>query len=161
VPVDFEAQVTYANGVVMNIRDHGDNGILFTGDQGRVFVNRGKITGLPIEQLASNPLRVQDWKAYAHDDSREPLRSGKLDSIISHMSNFFSCIESKKPTISDVASQHRSVSTCHLANISLRLGRPIRWDPVLEKCILEKGIQDEQANQMLSRQQRSGFEIQS
>jgi hypothetical protein len=25
---------------------------------------------------------------------------------------------------------------------------------------LEKGIQDEQANQMLSRQQRSGFEIQ-
>jgi hypothetical protein len=29
----------------------------------------------------------------------------------------------------------------------------------LEKCILEKGIQDEQANQMLSRQQRTGFEI--
>ena len=159
VPVDFEAQVTYANGVVMNIRDHGDNGILFSGDQGRIFVNRGKITGLPVEQLASNPLPVQDWKAYAHDDPQVPLRSGKLDAIISHMSNFFACIESKKPTISDVASQHRSVSTCHLANISIRLGRPVRWDPVLEKCILEKGIQDEQANQMLSRQQRSGFEI--
>ena len=154
VPVDFQARVTYANGVVMNISDTGDNGILFTGDQGRLFVNRGKITGLPIEELQKRPLPRQDWKAYAFDNLEQPLRSGKLDAITSHMHNFFECITTKKPTISDVFSQHRSVSTCHLANIAIRLGRPLRWDAENEVF-----VDDQQANEMLSRQQRQGFEI--
>ncbi|MFM7930632.1 MAG: gfo/Idh/MocA family oxidoreductase, partial [Pirellula sp.] len=71
-----------------------------------------------------------------------------------HMHNFFECITTKKPTISDVFSQHRSVSTCHLANIAIRLGRPLRWDPQNEMC-----VDDQQANKMLSREQRKGFEI--
>ncbi len=154
VPVDFQARVTYASGVVMNISDTGDNGILFTGDQGRLFVNRGKITGLPIEELQTRPLPRQDWKAYAFDNLEQPLRSGKLDAITSHMHNFFECITTRKPTISDVFSQHRSVSTCHLANIAIRLGRPLRWDAENEVF-----VDDQQANEMLSRQQRQGFEI--
>lgn len=154
VPEDFQARVTYANGVVMNISDTGDNGILFTGEQGRIFVNRGKITGLPVEELQTRPLLRQDWKAYAHDNLEQPLRSGKLDAITSHMHNFFECIATKKPTISDVFSQHRSVTTCHLANIAIRLGRPIRWDATSETC-----IDDNQANEMLSREQRKGFEV--
>ena len=154
VPVDFQARVTYVNGVVMNISDTGDNGILFTGDQGRLFVNRGKITGLPIEELQKRPLPRQDWKAYAFDNLEQPLRSGKLDAITSHMHNFFECITTRKPTISDVFSQYRSVSTCHLANIAIRLGRPLRWDAENEVF-----VDDQQANEMLSRQQRQGFEI--
>ena len=154
VPEDFQARVTYANGVVMNISDTGDNGILFTGEQGRIFVNRGKITGLPVEELQTRPLPRQDWKAYAHDNLEQPLRSGKLDAITSHMQNFFECISTKQPTISDVLSQHRSISTCHLANIAIRLGRPVRWDATSETC-----IDDNQANEMLSREQRKGFEI--
>jgi myo-inositol 2-dehydrogenase/D-chiro-inositol 1-dehydrogenase len=154
VPEDFQARVTYANDVVMNISDTGDNGILFTGEQGRIFVNRGKITGLPVEELQTRPLLRQDWKAYAHDNLEQPLRSGKLDAITSHMHNFFECIATKKPTISGVFSQHRSVTTCHLANIAIRLDRPIRWDATSETC-----IDDKQANEMLSREQRKGFEI--
>ena len=154
VPVDFQAKVKYANGVVMHIHDHGDNGILFTGDQGRLFVNRGKITGRPIDDLPNKPLPRDQWNAYKHDNLDQPLRNGKLDSIVSHMHNFFECIETKAPTISDATSQHRSVSTCHLANIAIRLGRPVRWDPVAEAC-----IGDPQANSMLSREQRKGFEI--
>lgn len=156
VPIDFQSQIRYANGVIMNISDHGDNGILFTGEQGRIFVNRGKLTGVPVEDLANNPLPREAWNAYPYDNLHEPLRNGKLDSIISHMGNFFECIQTKNQTISDVFSQHRSVSTCHLANIAIRLGRPIRWDPVTQRC-----IDDPQANQMLSREQRKGFEISS
>ncbi|MFN5275035.1 MAG: gfo/Idh/MocA family oxidoreductase, partial [Planctomycetota bacterium] len=74
--------------------------------------------------------------------------------ITSHMQNFFECISTKQPTISDVLSQHRSISTCHLANIAIRLGRPVRWDATSETC-----IDDNQANEMLSREQRKGFEI--
>jgi hypothetical protein len=56
--------------------------------------------------------------------------------------------------ISDVNSHHRSVSLCHLANISLRLGRALKWDP--EK---ETFPGDEEANGMIGRKQREGFEI--
>ena len=154
VPVDFESKVTYANGVELTIRDHGENGILFQGEQGRIFVNRGKLTGAAVDELQSRPLPRNKWQLYKHDHPDRPLLTGKLEAIINHMGNFFDCIESRNNPISDVVSQHRSVSTCHLANISLRLGRPLQWDPKNEVF-----VDDAQANTMLSREQRKGYEI--
>ncbi|MEY2726051.1 MAG: Inositol 2-dehydrogenase, partial [Planctomycetota bacterium] len=53
VPIDFSATVRFQNGVRMTISDEGRNGILFQGTEGRLFVNRGDITGKPVEDLAS------------------------------------------------------------------------------------------------------------
>ena len=55
VAIDFEAEYRYANGVVMTVRDTGRNGIMFTGDRGRLFVNRGTIQGKPVEELETRP----------------------------------------------------------------------------------------------------------
>lgn len=154
VAIDFAATYTYANGVTMTVADTGRNGIMFTGDRGRIFVNRGTISGAPVEELASRPLPREDFGLYTADNLDRPERAGKLDAIVNHMGNFFDCVESRRAPISDVESQHRSVTTCHLGNISMRLGRTIRWDPVAELC-----IDDAEANQMLSREQRSGFEV--
>lgn len=154
VAVDFKVDYEFENGVTMSVRDTGDNGILFTGDRGRIFVNRGKITGAPVEQLKENPLPREDWEIYSEDNLKRPLRAGKLDAIVNHMGNFFDCIESRQAPISDIGSQHRSVSTCHLGNISMRLGRELQWDPRLERF-----VEDPEANQWLKRQQREGFEI--
>jgi predicted dehydrogenase len=153
VPVDFEVAYRYANGVVMTVKDSGDNGILFTGDAGRIFVNRGKITGAPVEALKSNPLNREDWKVYDYDNLDRPARAGKLDAIINHMGNFFDCVQSRRLPVSDIASQHRSVSTCHLANISIRLGRPLNWNPEEEQF-----VDDKQADTWLRREQRKGYE---
>jgi len=153
VAVDFEVLYKYANGVTMTVSDSGDNGILFTGDSGRVFVNRGKITGAPVEALQTSPIAREDWKAYGNDNLERPARAGKLDAIVNHMGNFFDCIQSRGTPISDVASQHQSVSTCHLGNIAMRLGRPLKWDPVQERF-----LGDKQADTWLKREQRKGFE---
>ncbi|MFN9911997.1 MAG: gfo/Idh/MocA family oxidoreductase, partial [Pirellulaceae bacterium] len=64
VPLDFEVSYRYANDVTMTVKDTGDNGILFTGDQGRIFVNRGKLTGAPVEALERQPLSRGDWQVY-------------------------------------------------------------------------------------------------
>jgi len=48
-----------------------------------------------------------------------------------------------------VVSQHRAVSACHVANISLRLGRKLTWDAAREEF-----VSDEEANSMLSRSPR-------
>jgi myo-inositol 2-dehydrogenase/D-chiro-inositol 1-dehydrogenase len=153
VAIDFQATYRYANGVIMTVSDTGRNGILFTGDRGRIFVNRGTLEGKPVEDLESDPLTREAWKLYDFDNLDRPERAGKLDAIINHMGNFFDCVQSRHQPVSDVESQHRSVSTCHLGNISMRLGRKLMWNPSQEKF---EG--DAEANRWLSREQRAGFE---
>ena len=154
VPIDFDSTIRYENGVVLTISDTGRNGILFTGTEGRLFVNRGSITGKPVDDLATNPFPRDQFTVYGFDNLARPERSGKLDAIVNHMGNFFDCVESRQQPISDIESQHRSVSTCHLANISLRLGRSLKWNPATENF-----VGDSEADSMLSRPQRSGFEV--
>ncbi len=154
VATDFEADIRYANGIELLVRDEGRRGIMFEGDAGRIFVNRGGINGKPVEDLAQNPLPRSEFTLYENDNLDRPARKGKLDAIINHMGNFYDCCQSRKTPISDVLSQHQSVTTCHLANISMRLGRPLRWNPEAEEF---EG--DAEANQWLSREQRKGYEI--
>jgi predicted dehydrogenase len=62
----------------------------------------------------------------------EPLtdKSGnQLDQFRRHVRNFLDCVKSREQPISDLASGHRVATICHLANLSLRLGRSVRWDP--------------------------------
>jgi predicted dehydrogenase len=47
-----------------------------------------------------------------------------------HVRNFLDCIKSRAMPVSDLQSGHRVATACHLANISLRLGRKLTWDPV-------------------------------
>ncbi|MDA1049780.1 MAG: Gfo/Idh/MocA family oxidoreductase [Planctomycetota bacterium] len=154
VAIDFFAKYRYANGVEMTVSDTGRNGIMFTGTEGRIFANRGTVSGKAVEDLATNPLPREAFRVYDFDNLDRPERTGKLDAIINHMGNFFDCVASRKKPISDVESQHRSVSTCHLGNISMRVGRPLKWDA--EK---EEFPGDAEANSWLSREQRSGYEI--
>ncbi|TWT56596.1 hypothetical protein [Allorhodopirellula solitaria] len=53
---------------------HG-NGILFEGELERIFVNRGKLTGKPVEELAGNPV-PEDANAASFGDS-----TGTIDEL--------------------------------------------------------------------------------
>jgi hypothetical protein len=144
----------YADGVELEILDDGRNGVLFEADGGRLFANRGTVAGVAVDRLKDDPLPREEFTLYEHDNLARPPRSGKLDAIINHMGNFFDCVRTREQPISDVASQHRSVSVCHLANISMRLGRKLNWNPETETF-----VGDDEANRWLSRPQRQGFEI--
>jgi predicted dehydrogenase len=154
VAIDFEVTYRYRNGVTMTVSDTGRNGILFVGDQGRLFVNRGTISGSAVDHLGEAGLPHDQYILYDFDNIYRPQRAGKLDAIINHMGNFFDCIENRRTPISDVESQHRSATTCHLGNISMHLGRPVRWDPDTEQI-----LGDAEASNMLMREQRIGFEV--
>ncbi|MFG0332022.1 MAG: Gfo/Idh/MocA family protein [Maioricimonas sp. JB049] len=154
VATDFGATVTYDNGVELVIADEGRRGILFEGDKGRLFVNRGTVAGVPVDELKSRPLPRDQFVAYDFDNLTRPERAGKLDAIINHMGNFFDCIETRRTPVSPIEDSHRTVSTCHLANISMRLGRPLKWDPQQELF-----VGDSEANTWLKREQRTGYEI--
>ena len=72
---------------------------------------------------------------------------------VEHAQNFLDCVKSRKEPNSDLESGHRVVTTCHLANLSMKLGRKIRWDS--EK---EQAIGDAEANALLSRPYRKPWD---
>ena len=122
------------------IKTYDRNGILFIGDKGRVFVNRGGLFGKPVEELKENPLPENGWKVRPSSD---------------HMGNFFDCIRSREVPVSSVDIEHRSITACHLTNISIRLGgRALKWDPVKEEI-----VGDEEAKKLQSSVQREPYTI--
>jgi hypothetical protein len=70
------------------------------------------------------------------------------------MENFFACVKARKEPVSDVFSHHRHLTSCHLSNLAMLLKRKLRWDPKSELF-----VGDTQANALLSRPQRKGYEI--
>jgi hypothetical protein len=72
------------------------------------------------------------------------------------MGNFFACVASRDEPVSPVRIQHRTISACHLTNISLRLGHPLKWDPVAEQI-----LGDDEAQAWLRREQRSPYRIEA
>lgn len=156
VATDYWARYVFADGVELEVLDHGRGGLMLEGTKGRIFVNRGSLEGKAVEQLAEEPLTRQEFVLYDHDNHARPRRAGKLDSIINHMGNFFDCVETREMPISSVFNQHRSVSVCHLGNIAMRVGRKLKWDP--EK---EQFVGDDEANRMLTRSERKPYQIEA
>ena len=72
---------------------------------------------------------------------------------LAHARNFIDCIASRKTPVADLASAQRTSVACHLANISLRLGRSLRWDAA--KAMV---IDDREANAMLSSPYRAPWD---
>jgi predicted dehydrogenase len=139
----FTIRAAMPNDVELFITSEGDNGILFEGTEGRLFVNRGKITGKPVEELKEKPLP---------EDAIEKIYGGKVSA--NHTANFIEGMHSRKQPISDVWTHNRMLEICHLSNIAMRLGRELKWDPTKREI-----IDDSQANTFLARESRKGFEI--
>ncbi len=140
----FDITVMFPDVEMHIVSDSPDgNGILFEGTEGRFHVARNRLKGRPVEDLATNPL--PDGAIAEVYGGIEPT---------THMQNFVNCVKSRSTPISDVWSHHRAMTTCHLANIAIRLGRRLEWDPQTQQI-----VGDSEANRWLAREQRKGYEI--
>lgn len=141
---DFAVKCKFANGTEMVVDSRSENGVLFEGSKGRIFVSRGKIAGLPIEQQ-------WDKDKYGPDDLKTLYKGKPFEG---HKENFYRCISEGGLPVSDVYSHVVMMNTCHLCAIAARLGRTIKWDPKEERI-----VGDEQAAKFFARTPRAGFEI--
>lgn len=141
---DYSIKCKFANGTLMDINSRSDNGILFEGTKGRLFVNRGKITGTPIDE---------NWdEGQFGEEDLQRLYKGKP--FEGHKNNFYRCISEGGLPVSDVFTHVQALNTCHLAAIAARLNRVIKWDPKTETI-----LNDAQAAQFVARDRRAGFDI--
>ena len=79
-------------------------------------------------------------------DLAEPMRN--------HFENFIDCVRSRKreDLHCEVFQGHMSATLCHLANISLRLGRQVNFDPATESF-----PEDKEADKYLTRKYREPY----
>ena len=68
--------------------------------------------------------------------------------------NFLDCVKSRKDPYFPVDIGHRVSSICHLANISIRLGRKLHWDPEAEQF-----VNDAEASQLMNRSMRAPWKL--
>ncbi len=141
---NFNVKCKYANGMEMIVASGGENGILFEGTKGRIFVSRGKISGTPIEEN-------WDKDQFGPEDLAKLYKGKQFEG---HKANFYRCIREGGLPVSDVFSHVVAMNTCHLSAIAGRLGRVIKWDPANEKI-----VGDNEAAAFFARTPRSGFEI--
>ncbi len=142
---EFEVKMKFANGNELVVRHGPGNGIWLEGERDRIFVSRKELTGRLIDEIQSDPAaadRLEDDVIRLYQ-GREPT---------THMAGFIECVRRRATPISDVFTHHRSVSSCHLANIALLRGHPLHWDPETQRF---RG--DEVANSLLARPQRAPY----
>lgn len=143
---DCKVTMRYANGALMKLeaprRQHEDLGAIFLGENGMIEVLRGNFIAEPKELF-------EELKK----DAPEPTPEGPHEND-PHFKNFFECIKTRELPYADVEIGHRSTTVCHLVNICRDVKRKLQWDPVKEEF-----VGDEEANRLLSRPRRKGYEL--
>jgi glucose-fructose oxidoreductase len=140
--VHWDARFTFSDGVTLTLKDTHSNAWndhaeywQFIGTEGKLEVDYGRITQAEPESLR----KVQ----FGPGDIRLMPSRG-------HMQNFFEAIRSRGPTVANIDDAFHADALCHLADIAIRSGRKIRWDPVKEEI-----VGDQEATRMLTRAWRA------
>ena len=133
---EFHIEYKYANGVKMIVTS-GGVALRFEGTEGWVG-NTGWIG-----HIQAQPKSILDSVIGPEEIHLFTEPAGE------HR-NFLDCVKTRKDPYFPVDIGHRCCSVLHLGNISMQLGRKLKWDPDKE-CFPD----DDQANRMLSRSMRS------
>jgi predicted dehydrogenase len=136
-PTLAEVRCRYADGiqgVMYSRKTFNDRYIRYIGDEGWIQVDDGTdlVTAEPKSILDLQNVTKVTWADAG-----------------GHVRNLLSSIRSRRPTICHPESAHRAQTICQAMNISLRLGRKLKWDPVKEQFDCDA------ANRMTRREARA------
>jgi len=137
---DFRIEYKYADGVQLIVTS-GTPSLRFEGSEGWIG-NRGWRAPLQAE-----PKSILDSVIGPNEIHLYTCPAGE-------QRNFLDCVKSRKDCYFPPEIGQRCFTVAHIGNISMLLGRKLRWDPQREQF-----IDDEQANRMLSRSMRSPWRL--
>ena len=112
-----------------------DNGNIFYGDEGTLSIGRN------------------GWQVTLKNSKQGP---GGPRGSYKHAENFVKAVRSRNASVlyAGVEVGHCSAALCHIANISMRVGRRLKFDAAKEHF-----IDDTEANTYLTKQYRKGYEL--
>ena len=136
--LDFTLENSYADGVRLVGEKIGPRGLRIEGTAGSIFIH---IHGAKLEAEPASLLDRDypgDWEA----------------AYALHRDNFYAAIRDGVPLHAPAEVAHRTATICHLNNLAMRLGRPLKWDPVAERV-----IDDDEANRLLTPRFREPWKL--
>ncbi|MFW6171081.1 MAG: Gfo/Idh/MocA family protein [Planctomycetota bacterium] len=145
-----KVRMWYANGAELRCHLDGDRGpglgCIVTGEDGKIEVNRDKITSNPTD-LVRGDNRPKSLPELGHSETAP------------HVKNFMDCIKTRERANADVAYGHRSTAICNLVNIVREVGRVgerLKWDPETEQFT---NCDEANRNRWMTRPRRAGYEL--
>ncbi len=123
---------------------YGDKGTLIGSTMKYDFTPAGR-DGKKIHQDV-----VFEKEKYPEDLSEPDIELNAAPATRMHMLDFLAAIEKNSKPVADIEQGHISTASCILANLSMKLGRPLSYDPVTKEV---KG--DAEATALLKRAYRA------
>ena len=123
---------------------YGDKGTLKAGVNGYDFYPSGKtqstIKGEPLFEYAKFP----------EDETEKDLERHVASAVRVHMKDLLANIATRGKPVAEIEQGYISTAACILANMSMQLGRSLKWDPIKNRV-----VGDDEANKLLHRKYRS------
>jgi len=124
---------------------YGDKGTLKANTMKYEFIPQGKGERILREVLFEREKFPEDVKEPRIELNAAPATRGQ-------MMNLLSAIEKDHLPVADIEEGHISSASCILANISMELNRPLKYDPIKKKI-----VNDPEATKKLKRTYRKGW----
>jgi predicted dehydrogenase len=137
---DYDVSYRYENGVVMTCTS-GNPSLKFIGSKGWVgnFGWRAELKASS-DKILNSVIEKGETRLFTNPAGEHR--------------NFLDCVKSRKAPYFPVDIGHRVSTVCHLANLSIKLGRPLKWNPGKEHF-----IKDDEANRLRSRDMRKPWSL--
>jgi len=123
---------------------HSDKGMLKASTMSYSFYPAGK------DEPSMEKECVYEKEQYPEDVTEKGIELNAAPANRLHMRDLLAAIASRGKPIADIEEGHISTASCILANLAMRLGRPLNWDPIKAQV-----VGDDEANRLLQRPYRA------
>ena len=123
---------------------YGEKGVLKASTRRADFIPNDKKTK-PISFEC-----VYEREQFPEDVTEKDIELNAAPATRRHMLDFLAAVEKRSRPVADVELGHISTASCILANVAMKLGRPLRYDPAKREV-----IGDREATQLLARAYRA------
>lgn len=131
----------YPSGTLLEF-DPNMEETIFHGERGRLFMRRNRYWTEPAGLAPEiDPAEQRRWSGDGH--VARP-----------HLANWLQAVRERSEPNAPIEVGHRSATICHLGNLARQLGRRLKWDARRERF-----QDDDEANSLLERPRRAGFEL--
>ena len=124
-------------------------GATYYGEKGTLECSVMGYTFYPSDGQPIHKDVVYEFEQYPEDRTEKDLERHVSPAIRAHMKNLLECIATRGKPVADIEQGYISTASCILANLSMKLGRTLKWDAAAGQI-----AGDEEANRLLARPYR-------
>lgn len=123
-------------------------GATFYGDKGTLVANVQEYNFTPAgkNEPTLSGKALYEYDKYPEDKTEKDLERHVASAVRGHMRDLLNCIKTRGKPVADIEQGYMSTASCILANLSMKVGRELTWDPIGHKI-----VGDEEANGLLLR----------